>query len=85
VITVAVAFALVPINLMGFAFSGFGDASIGLARDITSAPIGFAIALGLGMLLTLAVRIPEIRKQEREVLLVESRREQLNNIFLGQE
>jgi hypothetical protein len=37
------------------------------------------------MLLTLAVRIPEIRKQEREVLLVESRREQLNNIFLGQE
>jgi purine-cytosine permease-like protein len=85
VITVAVAFALVPINLMGFAFSGFGDASIGLARDITSAPIGFAIALALGMLLTLAVRIPEIRKQEREVLLVESRREQLNNIFLGQE
>jgi len=85
VITVAVAFALVPINLMGFDFSGFGDSSIGLARDLTSAPIGFALALALGMLLTLAVRIPEIRKQEREVLLVESRREQLNNIFLGQE
>jgi hypothetical protein len=37
------------------------------------------------MFLTLAIRIPQIRKQEREVLALESRREQLNDIFLGTE
>jgi hypothetical protein len=37
------------------------------------------------MILTVAMRIPQIRNQEREVLAVESRREQLNDIFVGQE
>ena len=83
--TVIASLALIPVHLRGLSFTGFGDASIGLARDISAAPVGFLIVLALGVVLTLAVRIPEIRKQEREVLLVESRREQLNNIFLGQE
>jgi len=39
----------------------------------------------LGIVSTIAARIPQIRKQEREVLAVESRREQLNDIFVGQE
>ena len=85
VISVAVALALIPINLRGLSFTGFGLQYISLDNNITSAPVGFLIALLSGVLLTLAVRIPEIRKQEREVLAVESRREQLNNIFLGQE
>jgi hypothetical protein len=59
--------------------------AIGLDRNEYSAPIGFLISVAAGVVLTLIVRIPEIRKQEREVLQVESRREQLNNIFLGQE
>ena len=85
VLSVAVALALIPINLRGFSFTGFGLQYINLENNITSAPVGFLIAMVSGVLVTLAVRIPEIRKQEREVLAVESRREQLNNIFLGQE
>jgi purine-cytosine permease-like protein len=85
VLSVAVALALIPINLRGLSFTGFGLQYVSLENNITSAPLGFLIALVSGALLTLAVRIPEIRKQEREVLAVESRREQLNNIFLGQE
>jgi hypothetical protein len=85
VVSVAFALALIPINLRGFSFTGFGLQYISLENNITSAPLGFLIAMVSGVLLTLAVRIPEIRKQEREVLAVESRREQLNNIFLGQE
>jgi hypothetical protein len=85
VVTLVASLALTPIDLMGFSFTGFADSAIGLVRQSSSAPIGFVISLVLGVLLTLVVRIPEIRKQEREVLLVESRREQLNNIFLGQE
>jgi purine-cytosine permease-like protein len=84
-VTVIAALALMPVHLKGLGFTGFGDESIGFARDITTAPVGFIIVVAFGAVLTLAVRIPEIRKQEREVLQVESRREQLNNIFLGQE
>ena len=84
-VTVIASLALIPVHLRGLIFTGFGDDSIGLTRDVSAAPVGFVIVLALGVVLTLAVRIPEIRKQEREVLQVESRREQLNNIFLGQE
>ncbi len=84
-ITVASAIAFIPVNLKGLDFTGFGLASIGLDRNEYSAPIGFLITLAAGVILTLIARIPEVRKQEREVLQVESRREQLNNIFLGQE
>ncbi len=84
-ITIATAVAFIPVNLKGFDFTGFGLASIGLERNEYSAPVGFLISLAAGVILTLIARIPEVRKQEREVLQVESRREQLNNIFLGQE
>ena len=84
-VTVASAIAFIPVNLKGLDFTGFGLESIGLDRNEYSAPIGFLISVAAGVVLTLIVRIPEIRKQEREVLQVESRREQLNNIFLGQE
>ena len=84
-LTVAAGLALLPIHLKGFEFTGFGDELLGLDRNITVAPIGFVLTLLVGVLLTLAARIPEIRKQEREVLAVEARRDQLNNIFLGQE
>jgi len=84
-VTVIASLALIPVHLRGLSFTGFGDDSIGLARDVSTAPVGFVMVLALGVVLTLAVRIPEIRKQEREVLQVESRREQLNNIFLGLE
>ncbi|MEI8231626.1 MAG: hypothetical protein WCG32_03565, partial [Actinomycetes bacterium] len=84
-ITVLTALALMPIHLKGFEFTGFADAHIGLDRNVTATPIGFVLSLVLGVLLTLIARIPEIRKQEREVLAVEARRDQLNNIFLGQE
>jgi len=84
-VTVIASLALIPVHLRGLSFTGFGDDSIGLTRDVSAAPVGFVIVLALGVVLTLAVRIPEIRKQEREVLQVESRREQLNNIFLGLE
>ncbi|NBQ96735.1 MAG: hypothetical protein EBU12_00595 [Microbacteriaceae bacterium] len=84
-VSVASAIAFIPVNLKGLDFTGFGLESIGLERNEYSAPIGFLITVAAGVILTLIVRIPEIRKQEREVLQVESRREQLNNIFLGQE
>lgn len=84
-VTVFAGLALMPIHLQGLDFTGFADASIGLDRNVSTAPIGFVFTLALGVLLTLIVRIPEIRKQEREVLSVEARRDQLNNIFLGQE
>ena len=84
-LSVAAGLALMPIHLNGFNFTGFGDELLGLERNITAAPIGFVLTLLVGVLLTLAARIPEIRKQEREVLAVEARRDQLNNIFLGQE
>jgi hypothetical protein len=84
-VTAASAIAFIPVNLKGLDFTGFGLEAIGLDRNEYSAPIGFLISVAAGVVLTLIVRIPEIRKQEREVLQVESRREQLNNIFLGQE
>ena len=50
-----------------------------------SAAIGFLATVTFGMLLTFAIRIPQIRKQEREVLELEARRDQLNDIFVGNE
>lgn len=85
VICIAAASALIPVNLQGLNFTGFAVEKLGLSHNLTAAPVGFALVLLLGIVLTIIVRIPEIRKQEREVLQVEARRDQLNNIFLGQE
>jgi len=83
--TVAAGVLVVPIKLLGFGFTGMFAASLGLDETVGSQAIGFVGVLVLGMLLTVAARIPQIRKQEREVVAVESRREALNDIFVGQE
>ena len=85
ILSLTAALAVMPINLKGFSFTGFASESLGLDKNLSSAPVGFLIAVAVGVVLTFALRIPEIRKQEKEVLAVEARREQLNNIFLGQE
>jgi purine-cytosine permease-like protein len=84
-LSLTVAVALIPVNLLGFSFFGFALPLIGLEANLGSAAIGFAITVLFGALVTVAARIPQIRKQESEVLAVESRREQLNDIFVGQE
>ena len=83
--TLAIAVALIPVNLFGLSFFGFALPIIGLEANLGTAAIGFGITVLTGVLFTVAARIPQIRKQEKEVLAVESRREQLNDIFVGQE
>lgn len=85
VLTLVFAVAVIPVNLLGFDFMGFLVPMIGLEESLGTAAVGFVATVVLGMFLTLAIRIPQIRKQEREVLALESRREQLNDIFLGTE
>ncbi|MEI7419931.1 MAG: cytosine permease [Actinomycetes bacterium] len=84
-VTVFSAVALMPVDLRGLSFFGFALPLIGLDANLGSAALGFAITVLVGIILTVASRIPQIRKQESEVLAVESRREQLNDIFVGQE
>jgi hypothetical protein len=84
-ITLAVSMALIPVNLFGFDFMGFALPIIGIEANVGSAAIGFLATVTIGMLLTFAIRIPQIRKQEREVLELEARRDQLNDIFVGTE
>jgi purine-cytosine permease-like protein len=85
VLTLAIAVALIPVTLFGFDFMGFALPYLGLEANIGSAAIGFLATLTFGMLITFAIRIPQIRKQEREVLELEARRDQLNDIFVGNE
>jgi purine-cytosine permease-like protein len=85
VLTLALAVALIPVTLFGFDFMGFALPYLGLQANIGSAAIGFLATLTFGMLITFAIRIPQIRKQEREVLELEARRDQLNDIFVGNE
>ena len=85
VLTLVFAVAAIPVNLLGFDFMGFLVPMIGLEESLGTAAVGFVATVLLGMFLTLAIRVPQIRKQEREVLALESRREQLNDIFLGTE
>jgi purine-cytosine permease-like protein len=85
VLTLALAVALIPVTLFGFDFMGFALSYLGLEANIGSAAIGFLATLTFGMLITFAIRIPQIRKQEREVLELEARRDQLNDIFVGNE
>ena len=85
VLTLVFAVAVMPVNLLGFDFMGFLVPVIGLEASLGSAAVGFVATVVLGMVLTLAIRIPQIRNQEREVLALESRRDQLNDIFLGTE
>ena len=85
VLTLALAVAVIPVTLFGFDFMGFALPYLGLEANIGSAAIGFLATLTFGMLITFAIRIPQIRKQEREVLELEARRDQLNDIFVGNE
>jgi purine-cytosine permease-like protein len=84
-VTLCSSVALIPIDLRGLSFFGFALPLIGLDANLGSAALGFAMTVLVGIILTVASRIPQIRKQESEVLAVESRREQLNDIFVGQE
>jgi NCS1 family nucleobase:cation symporter-1 len=85
VLTLALAVAAIPVNLLGFDFMGFALPYVGLEANLGTAAIGFLATVLFGMLLTFAIRIPQIRKQEREVLELEARRDQLNDIFVGTE
>jgi hypothetical protein len=74
------------VNLLGFGFMGFQSELIaGDTSGLAASALGFVVTVLLGTLLTLVIRIPQIRKQEREVRALESRREQLNDIFVGTE
>lgn len=81
--TLVFAIAFIPVNLLGRDFAGFALAYVGLEPNLGTSALGFVATTLLGMLLTFAVRIPQIKKQEREVLALESRRDQLNDIFVG--
>ena len=86
VITLAAAVALIPVNLLGFEFMGSQSLlAVDGTSAIASSAVGFLATVLLGMILTYAIRIPQIKKQEREVVALESRREQLNDIFVGTE
>jgi purine-cytosine permease-like protein len=84
-VTTALAVLTIPVDLMGFEFTGSLGIQFGLDNAIASQSLGFSFILVVAAVLTLAARIPQIRKQEREVLAVESRREQLNDIFVSQD
>jgi purine-cytosine permease-like protein len=82
--TLGVAVVTIPVNLLYFDFMGFNTLLVG-SNSIANSALGFLATLLAGMILTYAIRIPQIKKQEREVLALESRREQLNDIFIGNE
>jgi hypothetical protein len=84
-VTTVLAVLTIPVDLMGFEFTGSLGSSLGLDTSIASQSLGFALIFVVAAVLTLAARIPQIRKQEREVLAVEARREQLNDIFVSQD
>lgn len=84
-VSLALAVLFIPVNLMGFDFMGYLATSVGLDDSLGSQALAISAVALSGLLLTLIARIPQIRKQEKEVLAVESRREQLNDIFIGQE
>jgi energy-converting hydrogenase Eha subunit C len=86
IITLVAAVALIPVNLLGFGFMGFASSMVLVGiSGIAASAIGFVFTVLVGMVLTYVIRIPQIKKQEREVLALESRREQLNDIFVGTE
>ena len=79
-VTLVVAFVTIPVNLRGFDVMGITGVAI-----FENPAVGFVVTLFSGLLLTYAFRVPQIKKQEREVLALEARREQLNDIFIGTE
>jgi purine-cytosine permease-like protein len=81
-LTIASAVALMPVSLYGLNFMGFALTSLGMEANLATSALGFTATLLLGILLTLIIRIPQIRKQESEINELEARREQLNDIFL---
>lgn len=83
--SVGLALVFVPVNLMGLEFTGLLAERIGLDQSLGSQALTLCSVVLFACLLTVLARIPQIRKQEKEVLAVESRREQLNDIFIGQE
>jgi len=84
-VTTVLAVLTIPVDLMGFEFTGSLGSSLGLDTSIASQSLGFALIFVVAAVLTLSARIPQIKKQEREVLAVEARREQLNDIFVSQD
>lgn len=85
IVSLVSAIAVIPVNLYGTGFMGFALPMLGLEPNLSTAAIGFVAALLVGFLLSVIIRIPRIRKQESEILELEARREQLNDIFVSAE
>ena len=84
-LALAVGLSVAHVDFAGLEFSGFAQGYLGLDNDIFSAVDGTMLALATGFVLSLVLRVPNIKRQEREVLAVESRRTALNDIFVGNE
>jgi len=84
-LALAVGLSVAHVDFAGLEFSGFAQGYLGLDNDIFSAVDGAMLALATGFVLSLVLRVPNIKRQEREVLAVESRRTALNDIFVGNE
>jgi hypothetical protein len=85
ILSLVSAVAAIPVNLYGMGFMGFALPMLGLGLNLSSAAFGFMATVLVGFLLSVVIRIPQIRKQESEILELESRREQLNDIFVSAE
>ena len=85
ILSLAVGLSVAHIDFAGLEYTGFAQGYLGLKNDIFSAVDGTMLALATGFVLSLILRVPNIKRQEREVLAVESRRTALNDIFVGNE
>ena len=84
-LSLVVGLSVAHIDFAGLEYSGFAQSYLGIKNDIFSAVDGAMLALATGFVLSLVLRVPNIKRQEREVLAVESRRTALNDIFVGSE
>lgn len=80
-IATAVGFGLVRSELVEFSWTGYLAEQLGSVDFWQSSSAGIVIALAIGLLLPVIFGIPRIKRQEAEVLAIESRRDDLKNIF----
>ena len=85
VFAMAVGLCVAHVDFAGLEYTGFAQGQLGLKNDLFSAIDGTMLALATGFVLSFVLRVPNIKRQEREVKAIESRRTALNDIFVGNE
>ena len=80
-VATAIGWGFVQNNLPEFGWLGYFSKVLGLSGQANFGILGIWVAIGIGLIVPLLFTVPRIRDQEAEVMAIEARKNELNDVL----